>query len=300
MTLTIGVVPKSTKNPYFEDCHQGALEAAAELGFVLRWDGPKDTDASRQVELVEEWTAEGLPVIAVSVESGPRLTPALKAARARGTKILTWDSDAEAGARDFFVVHATAESVAHALMFETARILGGKGSFAAITSTLSAPNQSAWIAEFKARLAREYPDLRLVGVRSCNDVSDLARQETVKLLESHPEIKAIVGFCSPAVPGAADALKALGRGDVKITGVSLPSLCRGYIEEGVVQSVVMWKTRNLGYLVGASAQALAQGALALGSVSFRAGRLGTILVVKDEIRLGRCHIVTQGNVGQFS
>lgn len=40
MPLTVGVLPKSTRNPYFQDCHRGAREAAEELGFELRWDGP--------------------------------------------------------------------------------------------------------------------------------------------------------------------------------------------------------------------------------------------------------------------
>ena len=212
---------------------------------------------------------------------------------------MTWDSDAEPEARDFTVVHATAEGVAHALSFEVGRILGGKGTLAAITSTLAAPNQNAWIAEFKARLAKEYPGITLVEVRPCDDVEENAKRETLKLLEAHRDLKAIVGFCSPAVPGAAEALKKAGRRDVRLTGVSLPSVCRPYIEDGVVESVVMWKTRNLGYLVGASAQAVATGALMPGAASFRAGRLGTVVVTKDEIRLGRCHIVTKGNIESF-
>ena len=297
--VTVGVMPKSTRNPYFQDCHRGAQEAAAELGFELRWDGPANADAARQVQLVEEWTEDGVAVLAVSVESSSRLTPALKAARARGIKVLTWDSDAEAEARDFTIVHATPESVAHALSFEVVRILHGQGSFAAITSTLSSPNQSAWIAGFKARLAKEYPDLRLAEVRPCNDSEDEARRETLELLGRYPDIKAIVGFCSPAVPGAAQGLKEASRTDVRITGVSLPSLCRRYIEEGVVESVVIWKTRNLGYLVGASAQALATGVLRSGAAMLRAGRLGTVVVLNDEIRLGRCHIVTRGNIAEF-
>jgi rhamnose transport system permease protein len=300
MSLSVGVVPKSTRNPYFEDCHKGAQEAAEELGFTLRWEGPPNADVERQVQIVEEWTKNGLPVMAVSVENSARLTPVLKAARARGTKVLTWDSDGGADARDFTVVHATPESVGHALSFEVARILGGKGSVAAITSTLSAPNQIAWISMFKARLAKEYPGLRLVDVRPCDDDLDKARRETLHILEKHPEINAIVGFCSPAVPGAAEALEGAKRRDVRITGVSLPSLCRNYIEEGVVESVVMWTTRNLGYLVAASAQAVATGALARGAVSFRAGRLGTVVVLDDQIRLGRCHIVTRGNIAEFS
>jgi rhamnose transport system permease protein len=299
VTLTIGVMPKSTRNPYFEDCHRGVEEAARELGFTLRWDGPPEVDAVRQAQIAEGWARDGLPVIAISVESRPRLTPVLKEARSLGVKVLTWDADADPDARDFTIVHATPEGLAHALCFEVERILRGQGTFAAITSTLAAPNQNAWIAAFKARLSREYPGLKLVDVRPCNDVAETARRETLELLEAHPEIKAVLGFCSPAVPGAAEALKQAGRRDVRITGVSLPSLCRGYIEEGVVDSVVIWKTRDLGYLVGVASHALATGALERGVVSLRAGRLGNVVVLDDEIRLGRCHIVTKGNLDSF-
>ena len=84
-----------------------------------------------------------------------------------------------------------------------------------------------------------------------------------------------------------------------MTGVSLPSLCRRDIEEGVVDSVVIWNTRDLGYLVAVSGQALACGNLEPGAVSLRAGRLGSVVVLNDAIRLGRCHIVSRGNIADF-
>jgi hypothetical protein len=79
----------------------------------------------------------------------------------------------------------------------------------------------------------------------------------------------------------------------------MPSLCRDLIEEGTVDSVVFWKTRDLGYLAAASAHALASGGLEPGAATMRAGRLGNVLLVGDEIRLGRCHIVSRGNLDSF-
>ena len=73
--LTVGVVPKSTRNPYFEDCRRGAQEAAEELGFELSWDGPPEPDADRQAQIVESWAKDRLPVIAVSVESRTHARP---------------------------------------------------------------------------------------------------------------------------------------------------------------------------------------------------------------------------------
>ncbi len=297
--LTIGVMPKSTGNPYFQDCHRGAVEAAGELGFTLRWEGPPEPDAAQQARTVERWVQDRLAAIAVSVESRAPLTPVLVDARSRGVKVLTWDADADPEAREFTVVPATPEAIGHALVFETGRITGGTGAVAAVTSTLSAPNQNAWIAEFKARLSREHAGLDLVDVRPSEDLEENARRETLKLLGAHTQLRAIVGFCSPAVPGAAAAVKEAHRQDVRITGVSLPSVCRRYIEEGVVDSVVFWKTRDLGYLAAVSAHALATGALEPGAVFLRAGRLGNVIVHGDEIRLGRCHIVTKGNLDAF-
>jgi rhamnose transport system permease protein len=299
MPLTVGVMPKSTRNPYFQDCQRGAEEAAMDLGFTLEWDGPPEPDPDRQVQIVERWTRNGLPAIAVSVESPARLNPALQDARSRGVKVLTWDADASPEAREFTVVPATPDAVAHALAFEVARITGGTGAFGGITSTLSAPNQNAWIAGFKTRLSREHPELELLDVRLCHDIEENARRGARELLEAHPQIKAIVGFCSPAVPGAAKGLEEAGRSDVRVTGVSLPSLCRSLIEEGAVDSVVFWKTRDLGYLTAASAHTLAGGGLAPGTASLRAGRLGNVIVLDDEIHLGRCHIVSRGNLDSF-
>jgi rhamnose transport system permease protein len=299
MTLTVGVMPKSTRNPYFEDCRKGAEEAARDGGFTLVWDGPREPDAASQARTVERWVEQGLPAIGVSVEDPARVSPALAAARARGLKVATWDADAAPGARDFSVVPATPEAVAHALCFEVGRITGGAGEFAVITSTLSAANQNAWLAALKARLAREHSDLRLVGVRACQDRADNAAAETRALLDTHPELRAVVGLCAPAVPGAADGVKQAGRGAVRVTGVSLPAMCRSHIEEGRVDSVVFWKTRDLGYLAATCVRALAVGELEPGAMLLRAGRLGNVIVNADEVRLGRCHIVTKGNIASF-
>jgi rhamnose transport system permease protein len=298
MTLTVGIMPKSLRNPYFEDCRKGAAEAARDLGFELRWEGPAEAAAARQIEIVLSWLRDGVPVMAVSVEDRQRLSPALKRAREAGVKVLTWDADAEPEARDFTVVQATADSIAHALSFEAGRLLGGRGAAAVITSTLAAATQNAWIAEFRSRLLRDYPQVELLAVRPCDDDEDRARREALALLAAHPGLKAFVGFCSPAVPGAARAVEE-ARADVRVTGVSPPFLCRPYIERGTVASVVIWNTRDLGYLTASAAHAVATGALQRGASSLRAGRLGTVIVSDDQVRLGRCHIVSRGNLEKF-
>src|SRR5688572_9929256 len=62
--LTIALMPKSKGNAYFISCKKGADKAAAELGVELIFDGPTDPDPARQNEIIENWIALGVDVIA--------------------------------------------------------------------------------------------------------------------------------------------------------------------------------------------------------------------------------------------
>src|SRR5436190_22384917 len=139
-TLTVAMMPKSKGNAYFIACKRGADEAAAELGVELIWDGPTATDPAKQTEIVDTWVTRGVDVIAVAVENKGALSTALRNARAKGIKVVTWDADAEPDARDFFVNQATPEGIGFKLMDEAARVLGGRGDFAVITGALPADN----------------------------------------------------------------------------------------------------------------------------------------------------------------
>ena len=55
-----------------------------------------------------------------------------------------------------------------------------------------------------------------------------------------------MAIAAPAVPGAAEAVQQSGRKDVKVTGLSLPNMNKPYVHDGVVGSVVLWNTRDLG------------------------------------------------------
>ena len=299
MPRTVGVLPKSTRSQYFEECRVGAEAAARELGFTLRWEGPEQSSASGQAEVVKQWVRDGVSAIAASVEHAPTLSPLLREARGRGIPVLTWDADGDKDARDFTLVAATPEAIAQALSFTVGRVLGGAGAFGVITSSLTAPNQAAWLAHLRARVDADYPGVRLADVRECHDVEERARQQAAEVLEAHPDVRLLVGLCSPAVPGAAAAVASRANGPVRVTGVSLPASCQAGIESGVVDCVVIWSTRKLGFFAAAAAHALATGALAPGASSFKGGSQGSVVVREDEIRLGRVHVVSAGNLAQF-
>ena len=90
-----------------------------------------------------------------------------------------------------------------------------------------------------------------------------------------------------------------GRKDVFVIGLSLPNLCKKYVHDGVVQAVVLWNTRDLGYLTVYTSMLLAQNKMQAGAASLQAGRLGQIEIRGSEVILGKPVIFNKANIDQF-
>jgi len=299
--LTIALMPKSKGNAYFISCKAGAEKAAKELGLEMIFDGPTDPDPAKQNEIVENWITLGVDAIAAACENKEGISTALRKAKAKGIKVITFDSDATQDARDFFVNQATPEGIGNSLMDEAARLTGSEGEFAIITASLTAANMNDWQKYIEARRSSKYPNMKMVALRPCDDLKDKAQAEATALLSANPNLKLIMAICSPAVPGAAEAVKQAGKaGRVKVIGLGLPSENRRYVKEGVTDSVILWKTEDLGYLTLYAAQGLASGGLKPSDKSFKAGALGEFEIHGDNILLGKPFIFNKDNIDQFN
>ncbi|QYM77745.1 substrate-binding domain-containing protein [Horticoccus luteus] len=297
--LTIAVTPKTTTDPYFVTCKEGADEAARELDVNLLWNGPITGDPAAQNEIVNGWITKGVDVIAGALVNPAAISSVLRKAQNQGITVLTWDSDAEPDAREFFVNQATAEGIGSTLADEGARLADGQGQYAIITATLTDTNQNEWIKAIKARMAAAHPGMTLATIHPCDGQRDKAMTEARNIVQAYPGVKVLIAICSPAVPGAAEALKQADNHNVKLTGLSTPNLCRDYLHEGWVQSIVLWNTRDLGYLTVYASAAAREGRLKRGDTSFTAGRLGPLKVDRDQILLGQPLVFTTANIDQF-
>jgi ABC-type sugar transport system substrate-binding protein len=298
--LVVAMLPKSKGNAYFISCKAGADKAAKELGVQLLFDGPTDSNAAKQNEIVENWITLGVDVIAVAAENKEGISTALRKAQKQGIKVLTYDADAMTDARSFFVNQATPEGIGQGLMDEAARLTGGEGEFAMIVASLTAANQREWQKHVEARLKEKYPKMKLVAVRPCDDLKDKAQSEATAMLSANPKLKLIMAICSPGVPGAAEAVKQAGQtGKVKVMGLGLPNENRRYVKEGVTDSIILWNTGDLGYLTIYAGVALAKDELKQGAKTLKAGSLGTFSIVGDNILLGKPFIFNKANIDQF-
>ena len=108
-----------------------------------------------------------------------------------------------------------------------------------------------------------------------------------------------MAICTPAVPGAAEAIKQSGRTDVKVVGLGLPNDNKPYVHEGITDTVILWNTADLGYLAVLTAQAVVEGKLKAGDPKFEAGHLGVVTLEGDNVLLGKPFAFTKENIDKF-
>lgn len=300
--FTLYMIPKFVGIKYFDASEKGAQEAAKELGIRLVHRGPNEASVPKQIELIETAIQSKVNVISVAANDPAALAPSLKKAQAAGIKVITWDADANA--RDLFVNQATFQAIGEAMTKSMVEQTGKNAEVAIVTTTLTAPNQNAWIAVIKSELAKKYPGLKIVDTRAPGENQQKALEEATDLMKVHPNLKGIWAVGGVPFPGVAEAVKQAGKaGKVAVVGLATPQTMAPYIKAGVVRDTVLWNPIDLGYLSVYAAKAAMDGPIQVGQ-KIKAGRLGTFTVQADKlgktIVLGPATVFNKSNVDQYN
>lgn len=300
--LELAYLPKQVNNPYFTTAASGAQEAAGEIGATLEETGPSDANASSQVQYVNTLTQQGKDGVLLSANDPNAVCPAVDEALAADVAVVTFDSDAP-DCRDVFINQATGDGIAEVqLQMVVDQLEGGEGQVAILSATPNATNQNAWIERMRQYIEEDdaYAGLEIVEVAYGNDDDQDSFQETQALLQSYPDLDAIV---SPTTVGIAAAARYLSGADfdVVLTGLGTPNQLREYVEDGTVGQFALWNPVDLGYLATYANAHLAAGNIT-GSEgdTFEAGRLGEYTVEADGVVvLGPPTVFDSENIGDF-
>ncbi len=282
----LGILP-------FDQAHQGAQEAAAELENpeALQFLGPTpENSVAGQIEIVTTATTQGVGAVMISNNAGDQIAPAAVAAREAGVTVVTWDSPIpSAEGEQLFVAQVDFDETGKVMADMALSILGEEGGKLAILSASpDAANQNAWNAAFQDYLETDpaYATLELVDLVYGNDQSEDSYNQALALVDKYPDLKLIM---APTTVGIAAAAKAMQDEDlcdeVKVSGLGLPSEMVSYTQNGCAPEFALWSFVDLGYLTYYTAYLLATGAMeAEEGVTFEAGRMGTYTIEKDPTR----------------
>jgi len=296
--LNMVLLPKFSGNLVFDQAHQGAEEAAKELGNTgkLTYEAPPPTDSvAGQIEMMTNATTQKQNVVMLSNNAGDQLAPAAEAAQKAGTKVVTWDSPIPSGKGEtVFVAQVDFGSIGTVMADMANDTMGGSGEVAVLSATPDAANQNAWIAAMKEALKGDkYKGIKLVDVVYGDDQSEKSYNAALALVDKHKDLKLIM---SPTTVGIVAAAKAMTDEKLcdktKVSGLGLPSDMVTYTKAGCAPEFALWSFVDLGYLTYYTSYLLGTGALK-GDIGeeFKAGRMGTYKIEADPGRAGAKRIL---------
>jgi rhamnose transport system substrate-binding protein len=301
----IAMVVKNLGNGFFDAAHQGADEAAKQLGNVeIIYTGPTTPSAEGQIEIVNSLISQKVDAIVISANDPNALVPIAKKAMARGIKVISFDSGIAPGGREMQLNPSNPEMIGAKQLQMAADEIGGAGEIAILSASAQATNQNKWIEVMKKDLEKpEYAKLKLVATVYGDDQSDKSYREAIGLLRSHPQLKAII---APTTVGIVAASKAVADehlvGKVYVTGLGLPSEMAGHVKSGAVKEFAIWNPIDLGYAATYAADQFVTGkAKADPGAKVSVGRLGTVtLDANGEAALGPPFTYNSENVDKFA
>lgn len=287
------LLPKFLGILVFDQAHQGALEAQAELGNPeeLQFLGPTpENSVAGQIEIMTTAATQGMDAIMISNNAGDQIVPAAQAAREAGMTVVTWDSPIpSAEGEQLFIAQVDFDETGQVMADMALSILGEDGGKLAILSASpDAANQNAWNAAFQEFLENDpkYANLELVDLVYGNDQSEDSYNQALALVDKYPDLKLIM---APTTVGIAAAAKAMQDEElcdtVKVSGLGLPAEMVSFTLNGCAPEFALWSFVDLGYLTYYATYRLATGEIeAKEGETFEAGRMGTYTIEKDPTR----------------
>jgi rhamnose transport system substrate-binding protein len=303
--VRIAMVVKSLGNGFFDAAHEGAKEAAKQLGDVdIIYTGPTTPTAEGQIEIVNSLISQKVDAIVISANDANALVPITKKAMQRGIKVLSFDSGIAKGGRLMQLNPSNAELIGVKQIQMASDAIGAAGDVAILSATAQATNQNIWIGEMKKALAKpEYAKIKLIATVYGDDQSDKSYREAIGLLRSNPNLKAIIAPTTVGINAAGKAVvdeKLVGK--VYVTGLGLPSEMAGHVKSGAVKSFAIWNPIDLGYAATFAAYQFVKGkAQGKEGESISVGRMGSIkLDAAGEAALAPPFTYDASNVDKFA
>ena len=177
-----------------------------------------------------------------------------------GIKVVSYDAEVAFPGRDLDVQPSSAKNIGLTLLESIAKSVNYEGQIGVVSAMATAPNQNLWISYIEEELqANEaYANIEYLGVVYGDDEYQKSFDETQALLNQYPDLKGLIVPTTVGAPAVSKCIQDAGR-DVKVTGLTLASDMKTFIEAGICDETFLWNPIDLGYVASYAAVALVNG-----------------------------------------
>ena len=297
--IRVAMVPKLIGLSVFKANEKGAIAAAKQLNINFLYTGPVTASAQGQVDVFNSLIARRFDVITTTANNPTELAPALRRAMKMGIKVVSYDSDVAADARDFFIQNTAYPAMGKALVDSVEKYIGPDAKVAILSSTPDATIQNAWLGAVKAYMTATYPKMTVVTTQYGQSSPSQSLTAGLNILQANPGVTGIIAPDGAAVVGAAAAVQKLGlTGKVFVTGTSDPDSIRQYVKAGIIKESPLWDEVKEGELVMYVARLAHNNAIQRNG-TFTAGDLGTFTANDGVIVFSEPLVFNAQNIDQY-
>lgn len=245
-------------DPFYTTMEKGVRAKAAELGVdVIVAEYPKSWGPEAQVPILEATAARmKFDAILIAPTSNDALIAPLKKLYNKGMEIITVDTflgDGDYSKKSTYSFPLTYigsdNELGGKLMAEKlAAMVGEKGKVFCEATNPDASSVADRVKGFKAGIA-EFPEMELVGVEWCQDVQQVAQEQTLAALQKNKDIVGIFGTNVYSAQGSYQAVVNAGlTGAIKICSWDATQELIGALKKGQVDLVLAQKPAEIGAL----------------------------------------------------
>ena len=244
------IVPKVANHPWFNEIHKGAQAQAnllsREIGIEIIVESMAATtcDVAEQNTILDQILKLKPTGVAVDPVDAVSHIAAINRIRAAGIPVVLFDSPSEDSSITSIGNNFAEQGEIAAERL--AKLIGYAGKVAVMQGFPLAPNHKA---RYEAQLAvlSKYPEIYVVDGGVDNDDIEIAHQQCLMILKSHPDLRGYL-CCDASGPiGIAKAIKEAGK-IKEVTVVSMDGIkaILDAIQEGIIESSSSSKPRMQG------------------------------------------------------
>ena len=286
--LKIGFLP-GVVDPFYQVMQLGVEKAAQDLGVEVVTQIPPTWGVEVQTPILDALVARGdLDYIITAPTDKDQLIGPLQAAVDAGVKVITVDTflgdgDYVAGAVKFPISYIGSDNVEGGRISARglAKAIGGKGTVYINSTNPNVSSVEGREQGFKEVMAKEFPDIKVLGPDYNLDDQNKATQQTAAVLEREPDLAGVFGTNVFSAQGAGTAVVNAGLGgQVQVVAYDATQFAIELLGKGVVTLVLAQKPFDMGYMAVQFAQADAAGVTSLP----RRVETGFAIIDKDNVK----------------
>jgi len=247
----IAVIPKGTTHDFWLSVHQGAVNAAAELGNVeILWDGPpSEKDKEKQINLIESFILKQVDGICLAPIDRDALVPVVRRCGQKDIPVVIFDSGLSDP--DAYVSYVATDNYKGGQMAgqRMVELLGGKGNVIMLPYQEGSESTEQREKGFMDVMA-QHPEINVLSAdqRVGSDAEEALRISSSLLVQYGDEVDGIFTVCEPLNKGMLKALEDRQlAGKVKFVGFDSDPRFVQALKEGKMHGIVLQDPVNMGY-----------------------------------------------------